>query len=166
MPLDAFVSGQRAPVTLLFLPTATASMEGFSCTRSFLILAVLDNVRSELVLWRADNKLPSGWVYERTFQGEGVVSLSARGVDEQHSDQIWVISTGYLTPTTLGYGAVESPCACETLKSLPAMFNAAGLQVEQRFATSADGTRVPYFMVERVGAPRDGSTPTLLYAYG
>lgn len=166
MPLDAFVSGQQAPVTLLFLPTATASMEGFSCTRSFLILAVLDNVRSELVLWRADNKIPSGWVYERTFQGEGVVSLSARGVDEQHSDQIWVISTGYLTPTTLGYGAAKFPCACETLKSLPAMFNAAGLQVEQRFATSADGTRVPYFMVERVGAPRDGSTPTLLYAYG
>ena len=37
---------------------------------------------------------------------------------------------------------------------------------EQIFATSKDGTRVPIFVVHRKDAPRDGSAPALLYAYG
>jgi prolyl oligopeptidase len=40
------------------------------------------------------------------------------------------------------------------------------LIVEQHEATSADGTKVPYFFVRRADAPRDGTTPTLLYGYG
>lgn len=31
---------------------------------------------------------------------------------------------------------------------------------------SADGTRVPMFIVQRAGTPRDGGNPTLLYGYG
>src|SRR5690606_30313911 len=34
------------------------------------------------------------------------------------------------------------------------------------FATSEDGTRVPYFMVSPKGMKLDGNTPTLLYGYG
>ncbi|MEA3065554.1 MAG: prolyl oligopeptidase, partial [Sphingomonadales bacterium] len=36
--------------------------------------------------------------------------------------------------------------------------------VEQRFATSKDGTKVPYFLVRRKGAT--GPVPTLIHAYG
>jgi prolyl oligopeptidase len=38
--------------------------------------------------------------------------------------------------------------------------------VEQAFATSKDGTRVPYFVVWPRGAKADGANPTLLYGYG
>ena len=38
--------------------------------------------------------------------------------------------------------------------------------VEQHEATSTDGTRIPYFVVHRRGIPLDGSTPTLMTAYG
>jgi prolyl oligopeptidase len=38
--------------------------------------------------------------------------------------------------------------------------------VEQRFATSKDGTRVPYFIVWPKDAQADGQRPTLLYGYG
>ncbi len=34
------------------------------------------------------------------------------------------------------------------------------------FATSKDGTRVPYFVTARRNLPRDGSNPTMLYGYG
>ena len=58
----------------------------------------------------------------------------------------------------------------ELLKSLPPRFDASGMRAEQLFATSADGTRVPYFVVWPRGVdlsqPADGSTPTLLYGYG
>ena len=40
------------------------------------------------------------------------------------------------------------------------------MRVEQRFATSKDGTRVPYFVVWPNGAKADGNNPTLLYGYG
>jgi prolyl oligopeptidase len=37
---------------------------------------------------------------------------------------------------------------------------------EQRFATSKDGTRVPYFLLRDRARPLDGTAPGLLYGYG
>jgi len=54
----------------------------------------------------------------------------------------------------------------ELLKSQPAYFKADGLEVTQHFATSKDGTKVPWFLISKKGAPLDGTTPTLLYGYG
>jgi len=52
------------------------------------------------------------------------------------------------------------------VKTLPAKFDAARLTVEQLEATSKDGTRIPYFVVRPVDLKPDGSTPTILTAYG
>jgi prolyl oligopeptidase len=54
----------------------------------------------------------------------------------------------------------------ETLKSRPRFFDSTGMRTEQRFATSKDGTRVPYFVVWPKGAKADADNPTLLYGYG
>src|SRR6202008_1612770 len=51
-------------------------------------------------------------------------------------------------------------------KTLPPKFNAAGLTVEQLEAVSRDGTRIPYFVVHSSTIKLDGSTPTILTAYG
>src|SRR5690606_32367884 len=56
--------------------------------------------------------------------------------------------------------------APEPLKSMPVFFDADGLVSEQHFATSKDGTRVPYFIVHRKDLALDGTAPTLLYGYG
>jgi prolyl oligopeptidase len=50
------------------------------------------------------------------------------------------------------------------IKSLPARFDASNIVTEQFFATSRDGTRVPYFVTR----PKDlkGPAPTVLYGYG
>ena len=39
-------------------------------------------------------------------------------------------------------------------------------EVEQHFATSKDGTRVPYFVVHAKDVAKDGKSPTILYGYG
>jgi prolyl oligopeptidase len=62
--------------------------------------------------------------------------------------------------------ADASASTVEVVKSAPEKFDATGLVVEQHEATSADGTRIPYFLVRRADAPRDGTTPTLLHGYG
>jgi hypothetical protein len=56
--------------------------------------------------------------------------------------------------------------ATEFIKAKPAEFNADGLIVEQRFATSKDGTRIPYFVMRKKDVKMDGSNAVLLDAYG
>jgi prolyl oligopeptidase len=45
-------------------------------------------------------------------------------------------------------------------------FDGSHYVVEQDFATSKDGTRVPVFVIHRKEMPLDGTTPTILYGYG
>ena len=40
------------------------------------------------------------------------------------------------------------------------------MSIEQRFATSSDGTSIPYFLVLPEGFEANSNTPTLLYGYG
>jgi len=54
----------------------------------------------------------------------------------------------------------------QQLKVMPAFFKTEDLQVEQFFATSKDGTTVPYFQLSKKGLKLDGSNVTLLYGYG
>ena len=49
------------------------------------------------------------------------------------------------------------------LRKQPAQFDAQGIDVQQRFADSADGTRIPYYWVGKQKSP---DTPTLVYCYG
>ena len=75
--------------------------------------------------------------------------------------------TDFLTPDSLLLGNVaHDHDGLETLKARPAFFNSSGMRVEQQFATSKDGTRVPYFIVWPALAKADGDNPTLLYGYG
>jgi prolyl oligopeptidase len=40
------------------------------------------------------------------------------------------------------------------------------VRVSMLYATSKDGTRIPMFVIEREGTPRDGSSSAVLYGYG
>ena len=51
------------------------------------------------------------------------------------------------------------------LKSLPAFYDASGLQTQQLFATSDDGTKVPYFLISRSDLKLT-ARHTILYGYG
>lgn len=88
-----------------------------------------------------------------------------RGLDEEESDQYFMTVEDFLTPSTLYLGEAGKD-GREKLKSLPAFFNAADLEIQQFEATSKDGTRVPYFQVSRKGLASNGKNATLLYGYG
>jgi prolyl oligopeptidase len=77
-------------------------------------------------------------------------------------DEIFLSATGFDKPPRLLHGVSAGPVS--EIKSSPAFFDADDLVVTQRFTASADGTRVPYFLV----AHRDstGPGPTLLDGYG
>jgi prolyl oligopeptidase len=47
-----------------------------------------------------------------------------------------------------------------------AAFASSDVRVSMMYATSKDGTRIPMFVVEKAGTPRDGGRATVLYGYG
>ena len=46
------------------------------------------------------------------------------------------------------------------------MFDSSKYTTTQKFATSKDGTQIPFFLTHRKNIKLDGSNPTLLYGYG
>jgi len=82
-----------------------------------------------------------------------------------HSEQAFVQVTGFLTPPKLMLADL-SLGTLTTVKTLPPKFDASRAVVEQFEATSKDGTKIPYFVVHPIAMKMDGSTPTILNAYG
>ena len=166
----AYLRGERN-LKALFTPTATRSLSSYSATRDHLIINVLDNVVSKLELWQKVN----GGFFQRDIYAPGIKgapgTLSVSSLHDPEvakdplADNFLITYTDFLTPETLYLGNTRA-VTYEALKSRPAQFNAEGMRAEQRFATSKDGTRVPYFVVWPQGAKADGSNPTLLYGYG
>ncbi|MEJ7640524.1 MAG: prolyl oligopeptidase family serine peptidase [Singulisphaera sp.] len=158
---EGFLKGDRA-FDVVFEPTGRSSLRAAMPTRHFLLLNELDNVRSKIeVLSHHDGR----WHREPLPGLPEFGIASAVPVDPDDSDDYFLVVADYLTPTTLLLGTVGRGPA-EPLKRLPAQFDDGGLKVTQHEATSADGTRVPYFQVARGGISLDGANPTLLYGYG
>ncbi len=157
---DDFMKGGR-DFDVLFEPSESTSFVSMSPTKNHFILNVMENVKNRLyVVTHSQN----GWKREPLKGAPSFGTVSASGVDADESDDYFLTVTDYVTPTTLMMGSIgKSP---EKLKQLPAFFDAKDLKIEQFFATSKDGTKVPYFMVSNKGTKRDGKNPTLLYGYG
>jgi prolyl oligopeptidase len=165
-PAQAFIEG-RPQWQALFTPTATRSLAGFTVTQSHLILDLLDNVASRLEEW---SHAAGSW-RSRPVAAPFPGTVSVGGLhdpllaDDPLADAYLLSYTDFLTPDSLVLGHAGSD-EREPLKARTAFFEAQGMRVEQCFATSKDGTQVPYFVVWPVGATADGSNPTLLYGYG
>lgn len=159
-PLDAFFAGKR-DFTMLFEPAPNKSLDGTAQLKSAIIVNELEDIKNRMYVWT----LKGGAWKKQALGKPGVGSASARAVDSDTStDDYWLGTTDYLTPSTLSLGTLGKPPV--RLKSGPAFFDATGLQVEQHFATSKDGTKIPYFQVSRKTLVLDGSNPTILYGYG
>ncbi|MEO8161582.1 MAG: prolyl oligopeptidase family serine peptidase, partial [Arenimonas sp.] len=160
---DAFMAGKR-DFTVLFEPTATTSLAGATWTRNFLLLNVLDDVKSRIQVQRPN--ADGTWTQVQVIGQAQIGDMSVAAVDDEDSDAYFLTSTGFLSPTSLSIGDAGKPDAAELLKQLPAFFDASGFEVTQHFVKSKDGTRVPYFMVSAKGLDLNGNNPTLLYGYG
>ncbi|VAX03373.1 Prolyl endopeptidase, partial [hydrothermal vent metagenome] len=72
---------------------------------------------------------------------------------------------GLLSPSSLYFVNFETGTEIK-LQSLPHRFDTSALIVDKRFATSKDGTKIPYFIVYKKGTKLDRKTPVLQYGYG
>lgn len=153
-----FVQGGRG-FEVMLEPTGRQTVNGVSATRDYLLVSMLDNVRGEL---RRYQHRDGRWSYE-TVPAPGIGSIGVAAASPLTNRYFFTYS-GFTQPATL-YLAGEDGQVRE-VRSMPAMFDAEGLVVEQHEVASRDGTRVPYFVVRHEDTAMDGSNPTLLYAYG
>jgi prolyl oligopeptidase len=78
-------------------------------------------------------------------------------------DEFMLSTSGFTTPATLLEGSLgRRGATVHPLKAQPAFFDATGVDTEQFFAESEDGTRIPYFVTCRAGS----TGPTILSGYG
>ncbi len=157
---DDFLSGNR-DFDVAFEPTDNSSLASFTATRDHIVLNILEDVKNRIYVLTAEGER---WRREPLLGAPAIGTVGIRPVDPDESNAYWLTSSGYLTPTTLYYGEIGAEP--EELKQLTPQFDSDGLTVSQHFATSRDGTRVPYFMVSKKGMVLDGENPTLLYGYG
>jgi prolyl oligopeptidase len=160
--IERFMSGDR-DFEVLVVPDESMAIPrgGVLMTRDYIVVNLMQDVVSRLVRFAwADG----AWVREdiETDGGPGRISLGSSSDD---TNIFFFTFENFLTPDTL-FVADDGGRTVEPLASLPAFFDIDGMTVEQHFATSADGTRVPYFLVLPPGYEADGTTPTLIYGYG
>ena len=150
-------------VRCLYQPDERSSVAGAATTRDAVVYSVIENVVGALYVARPTSSGP--WESEPvSIEGLGTVSLLSASDD---NTECFVSYNDYLTPPslmTVDVGRSGGDLEPRLLRSQPARFDGSGLVAEQRSATSADGTRVPYFVVGP--ADRRGPKRTLLYGYG
>jgi len=156
-PLQDVLDGKQAEPFVVFSPSETQAVEEVATSENTLWVKVLDDVSGKLIEVRPgypgwfsrDMDLPDN----STIQ---IANTTGKG------DTVFVTIESMLTPPTLW--AVPGDGAAKRIASVPAQFDADRFTVEQRFATSKDGTRVPYYLARPKGA--EGPLPTLIHAYG
>src|SRR3954471_2065270 len=152
---DEFRSG-TGDLHVVFEPDEHTSLNQYAWTKDKLVIVALADVVS-----RVQTVTPGSGAPEPV---PGIPdNTNAVIVDtDDLGDELFLDLSGFTTPSRLLHGPIEGPL--ELVKSAPSFFDAEDLIVTQHFATSADGTAIPYFVVGHRGSTGPG--PTLLGGYG
>ena len=156
--LDAFLEGSRA-MHAVFTPTESSALGEYAWLRDRLIVRVHEHVRDRLFVYTPGD----GWARQELPGAPDVWTISAWPVDSDESNDYFLQGNDFVTPPTLYFAAAGA--RPDVLRTSPTRFDASGLEITQRFATSADGTQVPYFLIGPKGGT-DAPGPTLLNGYG
>lgn len=157
---DDFMKGKR-DFQVVFEPSDTTALSSFGFTKDYAFINVLEDVKNRIYVLKPT---ADGWKSEPLVGAPSFGTVNVSAVDSDESNDFFMNTTDYLTPTTLSMGTIGS--APVELKKLPEFFDSKGLAISQHFATSKDGTRIPYFMIAKKDLKLDGNQPTLLYGYG
>jgi prolyl oligopeptidase len=152
---DEFLAG-TAQLQVVFSPDEHTSLNHYAWTRDRLVMVTLADVAS-----RVEIVTPGSWQRRSVTDVPANTNTVIAGADD-HGDEIFLDSSGFDSPSRLLHGPVDGPL--EQIKSAPAFFDAENISVAQYFATSKDGTAIPYFVVR--GSDATGPGPTLLGGYG
>lgn len=136
------------------------SVEQIGVGKSGLVIQYLDNVVGKAA--RIARNSDGAWALTPIDMPEnGVVSLVSVGGGV---DDALLSFESMTTPDSLYFAPAEGEPG--KIAQLPPLYDASDIVVEQRFAQSADGETVPYFIMAKKAVLEAGDAPTVQYGYG
>lgn len=180
-----WLAGERSGLRAVLVPEESESVQAVGFTKNFGFAVIMKDVASRVV--RLDPR--NDWAVTELPGVPELSSVSMWPFDEENSDDVWMVSEGFLQPPTLQLGSLatagnagggegaadsgggagadsDSGAGWRVIGVAPERFDASAHEVSQHFAVSDDGTRVPYFLIAPKDAPLDGETPVYVSAYG
>jgi prolyl oligopeptidase len=145
---------------LIFQPGPRQAIENVASTKLRLAVVLLEDVKGAIDVYDFATGRPKATRLALPMNAN--INLVDTADD---SDELFATVEGFLDPTALWLADAATGKVAK-LKTLPARFDASKDVVEQYWATSTDGTKIPYFVVRPKTAKLDGSTPTIMYGYG
>ncbi|HUP64913.1 MAG TPA: prolyl oligopeptidase family serine peptidase [Thermoanaerobaculia bacterium] len=179
-PASVRVGGAVQPrVQVLVEPTASSIVEGISVTDESILITTLDNVRGRLYRFApvgpgaaarisvlqpgATPPAPGDWSREMiAFPDNGALTVMST---RDSTGEALVAFESFVDPPTL-YHVAPKGGVTRGVAAQQATFEGSRFEVTQQWATSRDGTRIPYFVVAPRGMARNGQNPTHIFTYG
>ena len=154
----AFAKGQPPRYALLYTPTKTSTVHDVEAGRDGVYASIFENVAGTVHYFmpRPDGK----WTDEKLSLPRGG-STEVAAADDWGAEAL-VSFESYTKPPTLY--AVTGTKGPKQIKAQSPVFDASQIAADQYFATSADGTKVPYYLIHRKWQKEP--VPTILYSYG
>ena len=159
LPLDLMSRGDQVPFVPVMTPSASQAIENVAAGDDVLWVKALDDVEGKLFALRRDQ--PYGRWSQKEVPLAANATVQIAGMVGKRNLVLATAETMLQPPTLYAVAETGAP---QAIQSLPAVFDAKDMSVEKRFATSKDGTKIPYFLVRKKGAK--GPVPALIHAYG
>ena len=150
---------RQVKIITAMTPTKAQAIEDVSATDNILWVKALDDVEGKLFALRRDPATGEWSQKEVPLAANATVQIA--GTIGKRDIVLATAETMLMPPTLYAVSEGKTP---QAVQSLPATFNARDMTVEKRFATSKDGTKIPYFLARKKGAT--GPVPALVHAYG
>lgn len=153
---DTLQSG-KGDIQLLAAQSNEFIVEQIRVTSQGIAIVAMEDVKSSLYFFRAKE---SGWQRDKVaLPTQGQISITG-----SNSALMMVRYEDFLTPPTLY--SVDYKLQPKRVLQQSATFDSSEMEVTQYFTKSADGTRVPYFVIKNKDLKMDGSNPTHIFSYG
>jgi prolyl oligopeptidase len=140
------------------VPERKEAIEDVRIVGGRIVTHYLVDVQSQLVLFDLDGAEQGRILLPSTG------TVGALGGREDAPD-IWYSFSSPLTPSTV-YRFQPKAQSSTVFESVKLPVDTSGFATKAMFATSRDGTRVPFFLTAKKNLTLDGNNPTMIYGYG
>jgi prolyl oligopeptidase len=155
--LKTSVSAPNLAAARVVVPEEQAVMEHVQAARDGILITYEDGGLQRLKKLGAD-----GRAEEIALPFSGAVRSVSASVTQ---DGAYLVLTGWLEPLGVWRLSADGSITDTGINPKPPI-DLSAYEVKRGFAIAGDGTRIPYSLLQRRGAPRNGNCPTLVTGYG
>ncbi|MET0311451.1 MAG: prolyl oligopeptidase family serine peptidase [Burkholderiaceae bacterium] len=151
-------AARQGELRVVYEPRERSSLYQWATTQDDIVINELHELNSRLTAY----PLAGGPGRVLPLPGEGLARIWSQ---DKKSPLLWLSFESYLQPQSLSLLDASTGVAT-VVDETSAGMDLSGHQAVRMHAKSRDGTPIPYTVISRKDAPRDGKQPTLLYGYG